>query len=128
MKRLTREWVGKAEDDYQAANRLNDISGRFHDQICFHCQQSAEKYLKAVLQQTGVYFDRTHDLEKLLIVLLPAHARLHSLRRGLKFLRRFAVETRYPGERATGRQADAALRWAQRVREACHRELGIRAR
>ena len=43
MKRLTREWVGKAEDDYQAAHRLKDESRRFHDQICFHCQQSTEK-------------------------------------------------------------------------------------
>ena len=76
MKRLTREWFGKAEDDYQAAHRLRDESRRFHDQICFHCQQSAEKYLKGVLQEGGVRFDRTHDLEKLLIVLLPAHTRL----------------------------------------------------
>ena len=99
---------------------------RFHDQICFHCQQSAEKYLKAVLQEAGTRFDRTHDLEKLLVAILPAHAQLRSLRRGLKFLRRFAVETRYPGDRATTRQADAALRWARLVREACRLELGIR--
>ena len=105
MKRLTREWIGKAEDDYQAAHRLRDENRRFHDQICFHCQQSAEKYLKAVLQEAGVRFDRTHDLERLLIVLLPAHTRLRGLRRGLKFLRRFAVETRYPGDRATKRDA-----------------------
>ena len=71
MKRLTREWVGKAEDDFHAAHRLRGKSRRFHDQICFHCQQAAEKYLKAVLQERGVLFDRTHDLEKLLIVLLP---------------------------------------------------------
>jgi hypothetical protein len=44
----------------------------------------------------------------------------------LKFLRRFAVETRYPRDRATKREADAALRWEQRVREVCRLELGIR--
>ena len=43
MKSLTREWVGKVEDDYQAAHRLRELSRRFHHQICFHCQQSAEK-------------------------------------------------------------------------------------
>jgi HEPN domain-containing protein len=126
MKKLTREWVVKAEDDYQAAHLLKEVSRRFHDQVCFHCQQSAEKYLKAVLQERAVRIDRTHDLERLLIVLLPAHPKLGGLRRGLKLLRRFAVETRYPGERAAGREADAALRWAQRVREACRLELGIR--
>ena len=33
MKRLTREWVGKAEDDYQAAHRLSEVSRRLHDQV-----------------------------------------------------------------------------------------------
>jgi hypothetical protein len=53
MKRLTREWISKAEDDYQAARRLGDERGRFHDQVCFHCQQAAEKYLKGLLQERG---------------------------------------------------------------------------
>jgi HEPN domain-containing protein len=128
MKRLTREWARKAEDDYLAAHRLRDESRRFRDQICFHCQQAAEKYLKGILQERGVRFDRTHDLEKLLIALLPTHTRLQGLRRGLKVLRHYAVETRYPGDRATKREADAALRWAQRIREACRLELGIRRR
>jgi len=36
----------------------------------------------------------------------------------LEFLTRFAVETRYPGDDASKRQAEAALRWAERVRTA----------
>jgi HEPN domain-containing protein len=126
MKRLTREWVSKAEVDYQAARWLGDESRRFHDQICFHCQQSAEKYLKGILQEQGVPFDRTHDLERLLVVLLPAHRKLRGLRCGLKFLRRFAVAARYPGDRTTRRESNAVLRWAERVREVCRQELGIR--
>ena len=38
------------------------------------------------------------------------------LRRGLVFLTDFAVDTRYPGDRTTKRQAAAAQRWAERVR------------
>jgi len=45
MKRTTREWVGKAEDDYQLAAQGARLSRPFHDQVCFHCQQAAEKYL-----------------------------------------------------------------------------------
>jgi hypothetical protein len=51
---------------------------------------------------------------------------LASLRRGCKFLIRFAVDARYPGFRATKRQAEAAVRWAGRVRDTARRLLGMR--
>jgi HEPN domain-containing protein len=86
--------------------------------VCFHCQQCAEKYLKALLEEVGLPVAKTHDLDKLLTVLLPHHGELGSLRRGLRFLTEFAVDTRYPGNSATKRQAVAALRWAGRVRSA----------
>jgi len=41
------------------------------------------------------------------------------------FLSNFAVETRYPGDNATKRQAIAALRWAGRVRAEARVILGI---
>ncbi len=68
----------------------------FHDQQCFHCQQSAEKYLKAVLKELGQSIPRTHDLNHLLNLLGPCYPNLRSLRRGLVFLAEFAVDTRYP--------------------------------
>ena len=54
MKRAAREWARKAEDDYRLAAMIADGSEPFHDQLCFHCQQSAEKYLKAVLEELPV--------------------------------------------------------------------------
>jgi hypothetical protein len=53
---------------------------------------------------------------------------LRSLTRGLSFLSQFAVETRYPGDDATGRQAMAALRWMERARTETRRLLGIGGR
>jgi len=50
---------------------------------------------------------------------------LRSLRRGLKFLSRFAVGPRYPIFTATKREARAALRWAGRVRDAVRPILGV---
>jgi hypothetical protein len=44
----------------------------------------------------------------------------------LGFLTQFAVDTRYPGEDASKRQAKAALRWADRVRTEARTLLGIR--
>jgi HEPN domain-containing protein len=83
--------------------------------VCFHCQQSAEKYLKALLKEARVRIPRTHELVALLS-LLPPHYSLRGFRRGLEFLTRFAIETRYPGKSASKRQAASALRWATKVR------------
>lgn len=125
MKRMTREWVRKAEDDFRAAGILARGSEPFPDQVCFHCQQSAEKYLKAVLHEVGQAFPKTHDLEDLLDLLLPHHRLLDRFRRGLRFLTGFAVDPRYPLLRTTKRQAVSAVRWAGRVRDACRKVLHL---
>jgi HEPN domain-containing protein len=67
MKAATRDWIEKAEADHLAAV---DLARRrklpLHDMVCFHCQQSAEKYLKARLEEAGIHFRKTHDLEAIL--------------------------------------------------------------
>ena len=126
MKKLTKEWVHKAEADYRAAGKLERGNDPLHDQACFHCQQCAEKYLKALLQELGLAIPRTHVLLNLLTLLLPHHPSLRSVRRGMDFLTRFAVDTRYPGDKASKRQARAAFRWAGKVRDVARQLLGLR--
>ena len=125
MKKTTRQWVRKAESDYRLAVQIGRGHEPFHDELCFHCQQSAEKYLKALLEELSLAIPKIHNLDDLLGLLLPHHASLGQLRRGLIFLTDFAVETRYPGDNASKRQAQAALRWAGKVRDACRTLLGI---
>jgi len=127
MQKLTAEWVKKAEGDYRVALVLSRGSEPFHDQICFHCQQCGEKYLKALLQELGLPVPRTHGLVALRNLLLEHHPSLANLRRGLEFLSRFAVGPRYPMFQAKKRQAVSAVRWANRVREECRTLLGIRS-
>lgn len=55
-------WVTRAEEDFalaQAALRRKQplVSG-----ACFHAQQCAEKYMKALLISKGADFPKTHDL------------------------------------------------------------------
>ncbi|MGH7136220.1 MAG: HEPN domain-containing protein [Pirellulales bacterium] len=126
MKRTTREWVRKAESDFRLAGHIARGVEPFHNEQCFHCQQAAEKYLKALLEELGLVIPRTHLLKDLLALLLPHHPSLAGLRRGLAFLTRFAVETRYPGDSASKRQATAALQWAGKVRHSCRTLLGLR--
>ena len=127
MKRLTAEWVRKEEADVRAANKLAGVKPPLHDVTCFHCQQAAEKYLKSLLVELGLDVPRTHNLVALLPLLVPYYSQLRRFRRGVDFLTRFATETRYPGESATGRQAKASLRWASKVRDACRPLLGLRS-
>lgn len=72
MKAATRDWIAKAEDDFLAAQTLARRRKKpFHDQVCFHCQQSAEKYLKGRLEEAGIHYPKTHDLDKLLQLVMP---------------------------------------------------------
>jgi HEPN domain-containing protein len=128
MKKLTREWVRKAESDYRGASQLARGRPPVHDLICFCSQQCAEKYLKALVEEQGLAVPRTHDLEDLLELLLPSHAELAMLRRGAKFLIQFAVDARYPGFQASKRQGQAARRWADKVRSAARAVLGLPTR
>jgi HEPN domain-containing protein len=117
--------VRKAESDYTVAKQIARGRTPHHDEVCFHSQQRAEKYLKALLEELGQPVPRTHVLEDLVALLLPHHASLRSIRKGARFLTRFAVATRYPGKNATKREATSALRWAGKVRAAARALLKI---
>lgn len=54
MRRLTREWVVKAEADFVAAGALEHTQPPVHDARCFHCQQCAEKYLESLLEEAAL--------------------------------------------------------------------------
>src|SRR5258708_39297246 len=106
MKAATRDWIEKAEADSLAAV---DLARRrklpLHDMVGFHCQQSAEKYLKARLEEGAVHFPKTHDLESLLALLLPLEPLWAAQTAAAKRLKPFGVVIRYPGNDATKAQA-----------------------
>src|SRR5438445_9895171 len=93
-----------AEEDLLGAKEMAARSPPLRNLACFHCQQAAEKYLKALLQELGVMVRRTHNLLDLLDLLLPHDGTLKGLRRSLRSLRRYAVDYRYPGFSAPSRQ------------------------
>jgi HEPN domain-containing protein len=126
MNLLTREWVTKAEADYAAATYLLARRGlALSDVICFHCQQCAEKYLKGLLQEHGIAFSKTHDLMKLLGLILPVQPTLKKHARRLKPLTDFAVDFRYPGTAATRRQAVRTVAFIEELRIEVRSRLGI---
>ncbi len=66
MKPETQEWTDKAEGDRKVARREVQSHDPVWNVVCFLAQQSAEKYLKALLEGRNVAFVKTHDLVVLL--------------------------------------------------------------
>ena len=127
MKAATRDWIGKAEGDYLAAV---DLARRrklpLHDVVCFHCQQSAEKYLKARLEESSQHFPKTHDLEILLTLLLPLEPLWAALVPATQRLKPFGVLIRYPGNNATRTHAKKALADCKTIRREARLALGLK--
>ena len=118
MKPSTHEWIKKAESDYQAAlalSRLRKLT--FHDEACFHCQQSAEKYIEARLEEADIRFQKTHDLDMLLQGVLPVEPMWAALLPALLRLNRYAVRFRSPGNEATAKNAKDSVKDAKTVRK-----------
>jgi HEPN domain-containing protein len=92
---------------------------------CFAAQQCAEKYLKARLQEAGVNFKKTHDLEELLKLVLPIESTWNTLLPDLKYLNGFAVDFRYPGASATKLQAKNAIKSCRNVRKVIRVSFGL---
>ena len=96
-KALLRQWLRKADGDLRAAERLADAPEDY-DVVAYHCQQAAEKYLKARLAVTGNDPPRTHDLLRLMSLLQAVETFSASETDMAKLLTPFGVAIRYPGE------------------------------
>ncbi|MBX7210615.1 MAG: HEPN domain-containing protein [Verrucomicrobiaceae bacterium] len=127
MKPSTREWIKKAEADYQLALALSRRKKvTFHDHGCFCCQQSAEKYVKARLEEAGIFSPKTHDLVKLVKLATAVEPRWSAMQASVAHLSNHAVEFRYPGHEATVREFKQALKTAKTVRREARLALGLR--
>ncbi len=70
-------WIEIAEEDLILSKHAFSISSNVpYRLIGFHCQQCAEKYIKALLVFNLIDFPYTHEIEKLL-KLLPEKYNLH---------------------------------------------------
>jgi HEPN domain-containing protein len=126
MKPTTREWTAKAEADFRSAKWEGAAPDSPNwDAVCFHAQQSVEKYLKALLVEAGVHFPKTHDLGSLLDLLLPTRPGWEPLRPALNELTDIGVEARYPGATASAQDAERALKTAEEIRQQVREALGV---
>ncbi|MHC4154574.1 MAG: HEPN domain-containing protein [Planctomycetota bacterium] len=90
------KWLIRADNDLKVAEReMAAPQGELvTEAVCFHCQQAAEKYLKAYLVRRSVDFGKTHNLEYLVELCSKQDEEFRTLEVGnLTF---YAVEVRYP--------------------------------
>ena len=90
-------WLFRAREDIAVMNRLPDSEIEFYTStICFHAQQSVEKYLKTFLIYHDIDFPRTHDVDFLLMECQKIDDTNFDL--NLKSLTEFGVSVRYPDD------------------------------
>jgi hypothetical protein len=94
---LVAGWLVVVDDDLrQVVNNLKgpmpSLSG-----AAYHCQQAAEKLIKAILVEANLGFPKTHDISALVGLLLTGH-RLKEKLQSLAKLTPYGVAYRYPSE------------------------------
>jgi len=89
-------WISKAEEDLLVVRQLMNADIIVNGAIAFHCQQSAEKFLKAFLVFHGIEIAKTHNIEFLLEQCKIIDIRFSSIDPGN--LTDYGVEVRYPGD------------------------------
>jgi len=124
---FTREWVRKAEGDFNAATHLFEGGENYLFQTAFHAQQSAEKYLKALLVWHQIEFPKTHDIGKLIGRASDVDEDLATALTEAETLTPYGVDYRYPGDypEVTTDDAARAVALAGRVREEIRNRLPL---
>ena len=125
MKKITGEWIRKAEGDYQVACRELETQPPIPEAVCFHAQQCLEKYLKAILQENDLAFEKIHDLDVLLQQCKGFIPQLEAHRDDLVKLSIYAVDVRYPGFELSVEEATTCAEIMEKVRKLIRRHLGF---
>ena len=93
-----KEWIEKADHDLGSAKIIYLHLPEYFDTIAFHCQQSVEKYIKAILIFEKIEFQRSHDLVYLLELLSQKIDIDESKFKNAFTLNNFGVQIRYPNK------------------------------
>ena len=95
---FVQRWLDKAGKDLAAAEVL--LKGDFEDyeNVGFHAQQAAEKFIKAFLVRHQIEFPKTHDIALLRRLVAGLDPTLAEKLSPADVLTPYGVEFRYPGE------------------------------
>jgi HEPN domain-containing protein len=92
------EWLRFAEMDFSSAEYLLGHRPLPIEIICYHCQQSAEKWLKGFLVMQDIRPPKTHNLEELYRLCESFNQNIQNIRKPCSVLTKYSVQPRYPEE------------------------------
>lgn len=95
---LIARWLKFAEEDLIIANDIFIGNHPIYRSVCFQCQQSVEKYLKAYLIKLDVKIVKTHDIEHLLNMLAGYDSGVDKFQTLTNHFTNYAVTYRYPDD------------------------------
>ena len=123
-------WFYRADQDFGfARSSLLDREMSFYDQICFHFQQAAEKYLKAYVVKFELPFKKEHNLVKLLKICRHHDESFKSLWTHCRYLNAFYLETRYADTKfavTSKENTQTAFESVGQIQKVIRQKLGIR--
>ena len=119
------EWAEYAEEDLIIAKSALRRSKPLTIGSCFHSQQCAEKYFKAIMVAQDIEFPKTHDLLILNTLCTGAGIFTGFTKEELGRLSGYAIRTRYPGNQPTLEEAKDALEIAKNIRKFARALLGL---
>ena len=93
-----KEWLVFADEDYFLAGDLIKNDNKYPRSICFHCQQAAEKYLKAYIIHLDLAMIKTHSLSIITQQLKQVDVTIERLEETAASLSEYAVTVRYPDD------------------------------
>ena len=91
-------WLKKSANDLRSALILTTAEDYPTDAVCFHCQQSIEKSLKALLIYKDIEFKKTHDLVYLLNISGLEQELSNNYLTVFAEINYYSVTARYPDE------------------------------
>ena len=111
-----KDWIRFARMDLSAAVYLQGHNPLPLEIVCYHCQQAAEKAIKAVLVSHDADVPHIHNLNKLLTAAEQYENSMLSLFKQANRLTNYATLTRYPSDVEIG-EADmkTALKYAEDI-------------
>jgi len=125
-RREVQAWLRRADNDLRSAQVDLAADPPLIEDALFHCQQAAEKAMKAFLTVHDTAFRKTHDLDELAAACEGIDATLKAALDPARDLTVFAWAFRYPGSDEPPPEAEAhdSLRLAQVTVNAIRERLG----
>lgn len=127
-KEFVMDWLRRAKSNLARARAGKVSEDVLYEDLCFDCQQSTEKAIKALLISLDKKFLPTHSIARLLELVAEAGIDIPEEIESAIDLTDYAVKIRYPGEREpVGKEeykdalkiAEKVYLWVTKVMKKC---------